>query len=127
MNDDELARALNETSDLVPSSGFTDSVMDAIRHESATLPPLAFPWRRAWPALASLVIAFAAAVALALSTSSNTTTVPPAMSSPGIEFPTVALPNLSAPAETAALMAASLVLALLCFRLSMRLTGNSSR
>jgi hypothetical protein len=55
MKPEELDRVLSEEADIVPSSGFVASVMEAVVTE-ATAPPLAFPWKRAWP----LVAAFAA-------------------------------------------------------------------
>jgi hypothetical protein len=45
MTDEELERALAEDS-LEPSSGFTASVMDAVRLAAAEPPPLPFPWGR---------------------------------------------------------------------------------
>lgn len=41
----ELDRTLTSESELVPSSGFTASVMSAIRDESEQ-PPIPFPWKR---------------------------------------------------------------------------------
>ncbi|HEX4824067.1 MAG TPA: hypothetical protein VFV19_07120 [Candidatus Polarisedimenticolaceae bacterium] len=60
MKPEEIDRILAEKDDLVPSSGFTDAVMDAVRREAATPPPIPFPWKRAWP----VVVAGAAALAL---------------------------------------------------------------
>ena len=37
--------------DIVPSSGFTASVMDAITREATAPPPIPFPWKRALPGL----------------------------------------------------------------------------
>ena len=48
MKPEELDRVLSEESDIVPSSGFVASVMEAVTTE-VTSPPLAFPWKRAWP------------------------------------------------------------------------------
>jgi len=55
MNQEELERALANESDIVPSSGFVASVMDAVVAE-ATAPPLPFPWKRAWPFAAGFVV-----------------------------------------------------------------------
>jgi len=57
MKPEEIDRVLAGESDIVPSSGFVTSVMDAVIAE-ATAPPLAFPWKRAWP----LVAGFAALI-----------------------------------------------------------------
>ena len=48
MKPEEFDRLLADESDIVPSSGFVASVMEAVTTE-ATAPPLAFPWSRAWP------------------------------------------------------------------------------
>jgi len=61
MRDEEIDRILGAEEDVVPSSGFHASVMEAIHREATAPPPIPFPWRRAWPAFA------AAAVAIALS------------------------------------------------------------
>ena len=49
--------------DIVPSSGFTDSVMDAVRRSHTVPPPIPFPWRRVGPWLAAAVILMAIGVA----------------------------------------------------------------
>lgn len=49
-NDDDLNRILSET-EILPSSGFAASVMDAVRREAAAPPPIPFPWKRALPGL----------------------------------------------------------------------------
>ncbi|MGH9617174.1 MAG: hypothetical protein ACRD28_10575 [Acidobacteriaceae bacterium] len=61
MNHEELHRALIETEQVMPSSGFVSSVMDAVRQEAATtapiphspmpFPPIPFPWKWALPGL----------------------------------------------------------------------------
>jgi hypothetical protein len=48
MKPEDLERVLADESDVVPSSGFVASVMDAVNAE-AMAPPLPFPWKRAWP------------------------------------------------------------------------------
>jgi hypothetical protein len=54
MKREEIDRVLSDEPDIVPSSGFVASVMDAVTAE-ATAPPLAFPWKRAWPLGAGFV------------------------------------------------------------------------
>ncbi len=49
MRDDCLDRSLSKEEEILPSSGFTASVMEAVRREAATPPPIAFPWKRALP------------------------------------------------------------------------------
>ena len=63
MTDSELDRYLAGEAPIVPSSGFAPNVMDAVRREAATPPPIPFPWKRAIPALLSallIAIGFAA-------------------------------------------------------------------
>ena len=60
MSDEEIDRALGGEHDITPSSRFHASVMEAVRREAATPPPIAFPWKRAWPALAAAALAGAA-------------------------------------------------------------------
>ena len=61
MNHDEIDRILADDEQIVPSSGFLASVMDAVETEAALPPPLAFPWLRALPGLLALVAALTAA------------------------------------------------------------------
>jgi hypothetical protein len=42
--------------DIVPSSGFTGAVMDAVKRSRTAPPPIPFPWRRVGPWLAAAVI-----------------------------------------------------------------------
>jgi hypothetical protein len=51
MNKDELNRLLSDD-EIIPTAGFTASVMDAVRREAAMPPPISFPWKRALPGLA---------------------------------------------------------------------------
>jgi hypothetical protein len=53
MTDDDLDHLLGSHDHIVPSSGFTDAVMTAVRHEAWKTPPLRFPWTRA--ALGALI------------------------------------------------------------------------
>jgi hypothetical protein len=49
--------------DIVPSSGFTASVMEAVMREATAPPPIPFPWKRALPGLLwclAVVISFLA-------------------------------------------------------------------
>ncbi len=45
---DEFDRILSEE-EILPSSGFAVSVMEAVRREAAAPPPIPFPWKRALP------------------------------------------------------------------------------
>jgi hypothetical protein len=57
----EMNRILSREDEILPSSGFAVSVMDAVRREAAAPPPIPFPWRRALPGLVvgGLVLALA--------------------------------------------------------------------
>ena len=57
MKPEELDRVLSEETEIVPSSGFVAAVMEAVTTE-ATAPPLAFPWKRAWPLVAGFAALF---------------------------------------------------------------------
>jgi hypothetical protein len=52
MSHDEIDRILSHEEELLPSSGFAASVMDAVFREAAVPPPIPFPWKRALPGLA---------------------------------------------------------------------------
>jgi len=72
MRHDEIERALRAEPLVEPSTGFAASVMAAVRAEATAPPPLAFPWRRALPAMAvaglclvATAIAFGSAMASA--------------------------------------------------------------
>jgi len=49
MTDERLDRILASEETLIPSSGFTATVMDRIREEAAAPPPIPFPWKRVLP------------------------------------------------------------------------------
>jgi hypothetical protein len=66
MSHDEIDRILSDEEELLPSSGFASSVMDAVRREAAAPPPIPFPWKRALPGLvvAAMTLVFAAWVSV---------------------------------------------------------------
>jgi hypothetical protein len=47
--EDAMNRILSRDDELLPSSGFAASVMDAVRREAAAPAPIPFPWKRALP------------------------------------------------------------------------------
>ncbi len=54
MTNNELDRVLvSKDDDILPSSGFVASVMEAVRVEAIAPPPISFPWKRALPGLAA--------------------------------------------------------------------------
>ena len=62
--DDDIDRILSRDAEIVPSSGFASSVMDAVRQEASAPPAIPFPWKRALPGVIVAVVAFASAVIL---------------------------------------------------------------
>jgi hypothetical protein len=60
--EDDMNRILSREDEILPSSGFAASVMDAVRREAAAPPPIPFPWKRAMPGLVVAVLALAAAL-----------------------------------------------------------------
>ena len=65
MRDDDLDRILSRDDDIMPSSGFVSSVMDAVRREAATPPAIPFPWRRAVPGFVAWAVTLVAVVVAA--------------------------------------------------------------
>ncbi len=59
---DDVDRVLADEEEIVPSSAFTASVMEAIRREASTPPPIPFPWTRALPGFVAGALALTLAV-----------------------------------------------------------------
>lgn len=60
MTSDDLDHILRSNGDdVLPSSGFVQSVMAAVRSEAATPSPIPFPWKRALPGLAAAGVVLA--------------------------------------------------------------------
>jgi hypothetical protein len=51
MRGEDIDLVLARDDNIVPSSGFTASVMDAVTRDATTPPPIPFPWKRALPGL----------------------------------------------------------------------------
>jgi len=51
MRDADFDRILSKEEQILPSSGFTASVMEAVQREAAAPPPIPFPWKRALPGI----------------------------------------------------------------------------
>ena len=66
MINDELESALSREEEILPSSGFTVSVMDAVRREALTPAPIPFPWKRALPGMMAAVAVFVSTIFAAL-------------------------------------------------------------
>jgi hypothetical protein len=113
MTDDEIDRILaSGHDDILPTSGFVESVMEAVRDEALRPPPIPFPWKRALPGLA------AAGVALVWVLVVGITQLGPAAEAPQL---TLRLPSALAPIlDAAAWTVAALLLTLASVKLSMR-------
>lgn len=74
---DDLDRMLSSDGDIVPSSGFANSVMDAVRREAAAPPPIPFPWKRVLPGVILCVIALMSAIVLGFNQLVAAVSVPP--------------------------------------------------
>jgi hypothetical protein len=88
-DEEEINRILSREDEILPSSGFAVSVMDAVRREAAAPPPIPFPWKRALPglvaagfALALVVVAIVMAITQGASTSSQFSASLPSASPP---------------------------------------------
>jgi len=95
--------------DIVPSSGFTASVMDAIRREAAVPPPIPFPWKGALPGLLWCLVVSIAFLATGPDAGHKPSPAPPA-------------PGLSAVFNGLAWITAAIVVSLLSVALSIRMT-----
>ncbi len=51
MRGEDIDGILSHNDKIVPSSGFTASVMEAVTREATAPPPIPFPWKRALPGL----------------------------------------------------------------------------
>lgn len=60
MRNDDFDRILSKEQEIIPSSGFVSSVMNAVQREAAAPPVIPFPWKRALPGLAAAGLAMAA-------------------------------------------------------------------
>jgi hypothetical protein len=68
---DDVDRILAEEEEVVPSSAFTASVMEAVRRAAPTPAPIPFPWKRALPGLAVGALALVLVVLRASAPSSG--------------------------------------------------------
>lgn len=120
----EIDRILSREDEILPSSGFTVSVMDAVRREAVVPSPIAFPWKRALPGLiigsvALAVVLVTGVVALARG----------ARTSPAAQF-SVPLPSVmpsifGGGLESAAIWTGlALLMAFVAVKFSMRLSGT---
>jgi hypothetical protein len=109
MRSEDIDLMLARNDHIVPSSGFTASVMDAITREATAPPPIPFPWRRALPGLGWCLAVIIAFLIMGLSPSNNPPPVSEAL-------------DLSAVLGGAIWISAALVVSLLSVALSIRVT-----
>jgi hypothetical protein len=130
-NDGEIDRILSREDEILPSSGFSASVMDAVRREAAAAaapPPIPFPWKRALPGLVVagltlilvLVESVVAIVQSARASTSLPTQIPMSLSS--VLAPIFDLGSRLGMQQNVVSAALWAVLALLVSWLSMKLT-----
>ena len=79
LTDARMDGALDAEQDtILPSSGFADAVMAAVRRESRAPEPIPFPWRRALPGLVAGAVALLGCVAVCVSLLASAAPVPAA-------------------------------------------------
>jgi len=122
MGDEEIDRVLSREDEILPSSGFAVSVMDAVRREAAAPPPIPFPWKRALPGL--VVAGFALAlvlIAIVVAMARRASTTPQF----SMTLPSVMPPIFHGGIESAAIWTAlALLVAFVSVKFSMRLASG---
>jgi hypothetical protein len=124
MNHDEIDRVLSREEEILPSSGFAASVMEAVRREAAAPAPIPFPWKRALPGvvLAGLTVALVAVVLVVWMVQLGREGASPQLSA---DWMSGSLPFVKANLTSAAgWTLAVLVLSLASVMLSLRLAGG---
>ncbi|HUC43075.1 MAG TPA: hypothetical protein VMR65_03475 [Candidatus Sulfotelmatobacter sp.] len=124
MKDNEIDRALSGEADILPSSGFARSVMEAVVREAQAPPPIPFPWRKLVPATVVGAVGFGVLAWAAWSA--------PAVShaaAEGIVMPPETLEHLTELAAAPAILWTSGVLALTLASVALgaRVAGMRSR
>ena len=71
MTNERIDAILGTEDELVPSSGFLAAVMERVQAETAAPPPIPFPWKRALPGLAALLLALAIVARMILTTAQS--------------------------------------------------------
>jgi hypothetical protein len=122
---DKIDRILSREDEILPSSGFAVSVMNAVRQEAAAPPPIPFPWKRALPGLVAAGLALLLIPTMIVVAMVRRVGIPAtahgSVSIPSM-FPSLLQPNLEGALIWVAL--ASLV-AFLSTKLSMRLASGA--
>ena len=121
--EDEMHRILSREDEILPSSGFAVSVMEAVRREAAAPPPIPFPWKRALPGL--VVAGFALALVLVAGVVAIAQLGKATASPPSVSLPSVLAPMFQGNMGSAAIWTLlALLVTWVSVRLSMRLTSG---
>jgi hypothetical protein len=124
MKHDEIDHILSREDEILPSSGFAVSVMDAVRREAAAPPPIPFPWKRALPGLVvagfALVLVLVAGVVAIVQLGRASTTAQFSLSLPSL-LPPIFQRNLEYAASWTVL---ALLVTFVSVKLSMRLASR---
>jgi hypothetical protein len=120
--DTEIGEILAAEETLIPSSGFTASVMERVRQEAALPPPIPFPWT--WAALGILLVCGVSGWGAFEIFRSGAT----AFDMPALHSFALTLPQLPAaavgPVEEVGWVALALGVSLVCWLFSRRLAGS---
>jgi hypothetical protein len=129
-DESEINRILSREDEILPSSGFAVSVMDAVRREAAAPPPIPFPWKRALPGLVVggfvLALVFIAVVAATVQLIRASATAHLSISLPSVLTPILGWGlqrNLEIAASWTVL---ALLVAFVSVKLSMRLASRGA-
>lgn len=125
MNSAEMDRILSRRDEIVPSSGFVASVMEAVRREAAAPAPIPFPWKRALPivglAVGAVILILLFVIVAIIGVAHGNATV-----GQGLAVDTrLGLWPQGTLGSALAWAAVSLVAAFIALKLSMRLAGDT--
>ncbi len=125
MTHDELDSVLSKEDEIVPSSGFTASVMEAV-HLEASAPPIPFPWLRALPGIiVSGLMLVAVLVQIIIQAMKGFSAPQPLLNEPRWFTLNYLASILNAPIGLASVwLAVALLLTLACVMLSTHLTST---
>jgi hypothetical protein len=120
-DENELNRILSREDEILPSSGFAVSVMDAVRREAAAPPPIPFPWKSAMAGLVvgglAMGLVLVAGIFVLVQSGREATTA-----HFSLPLPSTLPPMFNGGVEAAAIWTVlALLLALISVKLSMRL------
>ncbi len=124
MSDNDMDRILSKRDEILPSSGFTDSVMEAVRREASAPPPIPFPWRRALPGIVVATFALVLAVVVGIAAILQMSLGVLSLRAPATSSPLPWLAGQGAIGSTVGWSALALVAAFVSIKVSMRLAAD---